>query len=676
MQFLFSGFLWTLALLAVPVIIHLFYFRRYKKVLFTQVRFLKELVEETSHRNKLRNLLILLCRLIALAAIIFAFAQPFLKDEGGMQAGQKAVVIFIDNSHSMNAESSQGSLFSQAKSQALEIVQAHSDFDKISILSHELSGRQSRFLTKEEAITSIEDLKETALVHPLSKVCQKINGMLDKMDSYQGQVYFISDFQKSITDFSPEHFDSLVQYFILPVQSISESNVSVDTAYFVQPVVVPEQVNSVVYKLTNFSNASIDQMRVSYIINAQEYPHRAISIKAKQSITDTLQVRISGIGDQKLSIKIKDYPITFDDEYYLSAAVDKSFSVMIIYDQKMPNSFQTAVSSIPFFQPTLVHVNGINYSRLVESKLIILTDLKEISSGLASELKKAMESGTNVILFPSSEINEISYTNFLAVAGLSSLGNFEKSRKEVGRIDLEGEVFSDVFVNPKVNIKLPVSNGQYTFNPRSAMETIMSYRDGSAFLTKHFFQNGHLYLFSIPWDETFSNLARSPEVLLPFIFKAAISQQNITRHSYIIGKDQSVIWKPSQEWILPESGMLMKGPEEFIPSMRPRMQDWQIEIYDQIQKPGFYVLQQQLEDLVTFAFNEDRVESNPEFNSESELNEKSGGKAEIINVSDASALGQVLKDTIDKKSYWWILILISVIFLFLESILIRFWKNS
>lgn len=177
----------------------------------------------------------------------------------------------------------------------------------------------------------------------------------------------------------------------------------------------------------------------------------------------------------------------------------------------------------------------------------------------------------------------------------------------------------------------------------------MSYRDGSAFLTKHFFQNAHLYLFSIPWDETFSNIARSPEVLLPFIFKAAISQQNMTRHSYIIGKDQYVIWKPSQEWILPESGLLMKGPEEFIPSMRPRMQDWQIEIYDQIQKPGFYMLQQQLEDLVTFAFNEDRVESNPEFNSESELKEKSGGRAEIINVSDATALGQVLKDTIDKN---------------------------
>ena len=50
MQFLFPSFLWALGLLAIPIIIHLFYFRRYKEVYFTNVRLLKELVEETKQQ--------------------------------------------------------------------------------------------------------------------------------------------------------------------------------------------------------------------------------------------------------------------------------------------------------------------------------------------------------------------------------------------------------------------------------------------------------------------------------------------------------------------------------------------------------------------------------------------------------------------------------------------------
>ncbi|MBT8220109.1 MAG: BatA domain-containing protein, partial [Bacteroidia bacterium] len=81
MQFLYPSFLWALLLLAVPIIIHLFHFRRFKKVLFTNVRFLKELKEETTARSKLKNLLVLLARLLALAALVLAFAQPFIPQD-------------------------------------------------------------------------------------------------------------------------------------------------------------------------------------------------------------------------------------------------------------------------------------------------------------------------------------------------------------------------------------------------------------------------------------------------------------------------------------------------------------------------------------------------------------------------------------------------------------------
>ena len=89
MQFIYPQILWALLALAIPVIIHLFHFRRFKKVYFTNVKFLKEIKEEKSTRNKLRNLLVLICRLLAYAFIIFAFAQPFISKNETTKTGKK-----------------------------------------------------------------------------------------------------------------------------------------------------------------------------------------------------------------------------------------------------------------------------------------------------------------------------------------------------------------------------------------------------------------------------------------------------------------------------------------------------------------------------------------------------------------------------------------------------------
>ena len=60
MNFLFPTFLIGLTAIAIPIIIHLFNFRKYKKVYFTNVQFLKELKQESDSKSKLKEWLILL----------------------------------------------------------------------------------------------------------------------------------------------------------------------------------------------------------------------------------------------------------------------------------------------------------------------------------------------------------------------------------------------------------------------------------------------------------------------------------------------------------------------------------------------------------------------------------------------------------------------------------------
>src|SRR5689334_3317485 len=170
MQFLYPAFLWALTALSIPIILHLFYFRRYKKIYFSSVRFLREIKEETSARNRLRNLLILLARILAMAFIILAFAQPFIPINEYQQEGVRNVSLFVDNSFSMQSFGQDLSLFDRSRQKAKEVILGYGQEDHFQVLGHELSPSQSIWISRDEALLRLEEMEFTPVVKPLSIV--------------------------------------------------------------------------------------------------------------------------------------------------------------------------------------------------------------------------------------------------------------------------------------------------------------------------------------------------------------------------------------------------------------------------------------------------------------------------------------------------------------------------
>ena len=78
MKFLYPQFLYALAVVAIPIILHLFNFKKFKTVYFSNVRFLKEVKQQTKAKSELKHILILLSRILALSSLVLAFAQPYV----------------------------------------------------------------------------------------------------------------------------------------------------------------------------------------------------------------------------------------------------------------------------------------------------------------------------------------------------------------------------------------------------------------------------------------------------------------------------------------------------------------------------------------------------------------------------------------------------------------------
>lgn len=172
MSFVHPGYLWFLSLLAIPIILHLFHFRRFKRFYFPSLKYLKEQEQEKKSVKKLKRLLILCARLLALAALIIAFAQPFFKQIEETKSGIPVTAIYIDNSLSMSAKGTEGELLSEAREIAKKIITKSAGNTRFFITTNEFSGVERKLHSKATAVEVIDKITLNKTPRELDQVIE------------------------------------------------------------------------------------------------------------------------------------------------------------------------------------------------------------------------------------------------------------------------------------------------------------------------------------------------------------------------------------------------------------------------------------------------------------------------------------------------------------------------
>ncbi len=130
MNFKHPEVLYFLFLLVIPILVHLFQLRRFKKEYFTNVQFLKELSIQTRKSSTIKKWLLLLTRLLLLTFLILAFAQPFFAAKESKKNTNEMYII-LDNSYSMQAKGRKGELLKRAIQDLLEHAPEAQNFSLI-----------------------------------------------------------------------------------------------------------------------------------------------------------------------------------------------------------------------------------------------------------------------------------------------------------------------------------------------------------------------------------------------------------------------------------------------------------------------------------------------------------------------------------------------------------------
>src|ERR1019366_7026976 len=115
LQFLFAAGLWALPLAGLPIVLHLLFRQKSPVVQFSTLRFIKLSVQRTATRRKIQQWLLLACRAILIALLVWAVAQPAKNAAGELLASGRSQVaaIVVDTSYSMQLRDENATLLSK-----------------------------------------------------------------------------------------------------------------------------------------------------------------------------------------------------------------------------------------------------------------------------------------------------------------------------------------------------------------------------------------------------------------------------------------------------------------------------------------------------------------------------------------------------------------------------------
>ncbi|HMN32907.1 MAG TPA: BatA domain-containing protein [Chitinophagaceae bacterium] len=673
MNFLYPFFLIAGIAIVAPIIIHLFNFKKYKKVFFPDIRFLKEIQEQTQKSSKLKHLLVLLSRIAAILFLVAAFAQPFFsKDKEKISNTPKAISIYIDNSFSMGIEKNGLSVLDIAKTKASEVIQKLNDADKVQILTNDFGFGENRFLEKNEALRFLS----TISISPISKspysIIEKQKLLLSSEAAFQKQIIYISDFQKSSFPAQMKTEDSIKKFFVIAA-NYSTNNISIDTAYFETPAIAINEENPLKVKIKNNSEEEVSTT-INLNVNNQLKSVSNVHLKPKETKYEVIQYTPSNAGSQNIALYLNDYPMTFDDTFYVSAKLNASYSVAVL-NQSNSNPFLSAV-----FRPNLqfksVHfqVDHFNLSLLSDYSLVILNSVTNMSEPLMNALNQHLNNGGNVLCFAPTSRQLGNINSFLNKCASCSYAQFDTSKIYVSSFAKSHELFKDLFVKIPENIDLPIAYHHYEINSSSLSgeQKLFSFSNGTSFLSSFSVGNGKLYLCASSAESNASTFPKS-YWFLPLIYKMAYSAVPNTINALTINKNPQLLI-PNNKINDKTVYHLVSQQFDAIPEQRTFGNKMLININNAITQAGFYTLKQaNANDTLSVAINYDRDESDLSYWNIDELKKMTHLKnAEWIN-SNAN-ISETIFDLQNGIPLWKVCISLVLLFLLIEMGLIRFMK--
>lgn len=542
MYFANPAFLWALSAAAIPIIVHLFNFRRHKRVYFSNVDMIRELHMESRRQRNVKQLLVLVCRILVVVLLVIAFARPTL-NVGGAQPkqGDAAVSVYVDNSFSLANTHDGAPLLEMAKQRAREIVSEYGQSDCFQLVTNDVMGYEYRKLTKEEILTLIDEVDLSPVSAHVSAVAQRQYDFLNASDCANLYAYQVSDFQKTATSLPDFPADSNISTLLVPLSAKSVGNVFIDSLAFHAPAFFAGNKVKVDVYVSNNGDNPVENLPLKLIVNNRQRAIAAVNVAAGSQTVQSMSFAIGAETCLDGFVELVDYPIVFDDRFFFSINVNKTLSVLCVNDGAENPSLRRLFGNDSTIRYTVASLRNVGHLQWNEYNLVVFDELDAIASGMASDVRAYLEEGGNLMVVLSDNLDVDSYNGFLRSVKAPTLLDFERQERKITDINCNNELYADVFKSVPEDMELPVLNGCYRLNvgSRSVFTPILYCDRGVSFVGATPFGRGCMYLVTTPLRDEYTDFVHQ-SMFVPTLYNMALHGARSHSPYYMFGAEDGI----------------------------------------------------------------------------------------------------------------------------------------
>ncbi|GAA4448261.1 BatA domain-containing protein [Nibrella saemangeumensis] len=697
MSFLYPSFLLGLLAVSVPIAIHLFNFRRTRRVYFTNVALLKTVQTETKSFRRLKHWLLLAARVLFIACLVLAFAQPFIpsKNKLGLTR-QGATSLYLDNSYSMQNEQNEKRYLDMAIGKLDELMGLFRNASSLQLLTNDFSADEQTLASADAIRDRVTAVRFAHTPRTLEAVYRRQKNLLATTNpGGRNQLFWFSDFQRSTAgDLGRLQFDTTDRVFLVPLDAKPTRNVYVDSVWLSTPFIREMQNNSLNVKLSNSGRDAVRNLPIRLYLDNIQTSTATVSLDPKGSGMATLNFNVTSKGYHRGRIVFEDYPITFDNEFFFVIEASPSIRVLHLHEQKGNTDYVDAVfSNDSLFIRRSYSARNFDVGQLKETDLVVLEGVSQINGTLRSELERFVRQGGSLAIIPpgNPDVNTYGpFLNALGVGGVQSQAQPLPTAQPLSDPDRRSPFFRDVFQQTYQSEPLNLPNAVPVWR-WSAGDRLLTLRDGNPFLTQSRAGQGYLYMLGNPLDSQYGNIAQHA-LFVPVMYKIAALSVRPQRTAYSF--DENLVSVPVRNPSEKAVYKLKKDKLEFIPVQRVVNNQLLMEMPKSNQltsgqeiESGYYELQLSRDGnagsdgpAVTerlLAINHGNRESTMDFYSAAELRQAFANQpnVEVFDSINDGDFVKVLEEENLGKSLWQYFLIAALAFLLMEILLARFMKG-
>lgn len=664
--FSYPVFLWGLLAVLIPIAVHLFNFRRYRTVYFSNVERLSELHTEQRRRNELRRWLVLAARILAIVFLVLAFAHPIIgrhTTRGTLQS-DGVVSVYIDNSFSMEGATTDGSLLDMARQKGREIVEVHGQEARYHLLTAEMAGHEMRWLNSDEMLEALDAIEPTPASPLMSTVAARQAAFLHQTGSVARHAYLVSDFQQSTADLDALPSDSNINFTLVPLAGVVSDNIYIDTVVLDAPAYFNGGYVNATVTIRNSGEHTAEKVPVKLFIDGRERAVTTLDIEADASTTAVLRFSIDHAGWLDGTVTIEDYPITFDDNYFFTLLAGEPINVIEVDG----NHTNESIAKL-FGHDTAIIYRCQRYlpSTLTDCSLLILNEVAAPTLGEVQQLIEWVGEGGSLLVIPPADGAE-GLNVLLSALQAPTLGMWDRHTVRASLVEYDNGLYRSVFAGKTDEMEMPSTRGHYMqSNQQAVRQPIITLADGSDMLTVTPVGSGRVYLFMMPLTAEWTDFT-TQALFVPTLYNMALYSRPLPPASHTLGDPTPIVLRNTYDLSATPPKLTIPNSElRIIPDIRRIGNRQMLVPHDELTAAGNYRLADE-----HLAFNYPRRESELRYLTRDAIASAVEGRAEYSVVRhSAKPIGDELRASDDGRQLWRLCVWLALLALAAETVLLK-----